>query len=175
MKLLASMICLCASMLAACVGPDSTPDASPLVSADLASLGVGDKTLGTAFKAPPTGIGDGDGFAPQPFVNGDGHPSVMVVAHHTANLNIGALDLHTGPPATRPDVPTWHPRGSSHGPIPNASGWTRSLWYPPTSRCCTPICQERPIHLHVCDTKTSNHRSTRTHLPVPLHVEHECN
>lgn len=96
MKLLALMFCLCASMLAACVGPDSTPDASPLVSADLASLGVGDKTLGTAFKAPPTGIGDGDGFAPQPFVNGDGHPSVMVVAHHTANLSIGALDLHTG-------------------------------------------------------------------------------
>lgn len=96
MKLLASMICLCASMLTACVGPDSTSDTSPLVSADLASLGVGDKTLGTAFKVPPAGIGDGDGFAPQPFINGDGHPSVMVVAHHTANLNIGALDLHTG-------------------------------------------------------------------------------
>lgn len=96
MKLLASMVCLCASMLAACVGPDSTPNASPLVSADLASLGVGDKTLGTAFKAPPTDIGDGDGFAPQPFINGDGHPSVMVVAHHTPNLSIGALDLYKG-------------------------------------------------------------------------------
>jgi hypothetical protein len=66
------------------------------VSANLASLGIGDKTLGTTFTAPPSNIGDGDGFAPQPFVNGDGHPSVMVVAHHTPNLSIGALDLYKG-------------------------------------------------------------------------------
>ena len=92
-------ILLSAGFLAACVGPDSTPasGSNALVSANLTSLGVGDKTLGTAFKAPPSGIGDGDGFSPQPFVNGDGHPSVMVVAHHSNNgLHIGALDLYTG-------------------------------------------------------------------------------
>jgi hypothetical protein len=96
MKKLAAITLCCAGFLAACVGPDSTPVAGTLVSANLASLGAGDKTLGTAFKAPPSGIGDGDGFAPQPFVNGDGNPSVMVVGHHSTGLNIGALDLFTG-------------------------------------------------------------------------------
>jgi len=94
-----AIVLLCAGFLAACVGPDSTPaiPTNTIVSADLVSLGGGDKTLGTAFKAPPSGIGDGDGFSPQPFVNGDGHPSVMVVAHHSNDgLNIGALDLYTG-------------------------------------------------------------------------------
>ena len=80
-----------------------------------------------------------------------------------------------GPPATRPDVSTWHPRRSSHCPLPNASGRTGSLWCPPTSRRCPPIRKERPIHLHVCNTKTSNLRSASMHLPVPLHVEHKCN
>ena len=100
MKKLAAITSCCAGFLAACVGPDSTPVAGTLVSANLASLGIGDKTLGTAFKAPPSSIGDGDGFSPQPFVNGDGNPSVMVVAHHSSTvgggLNIGALDLITG-------------------------------------------------------------------------------
>lgn len=81
------------SLLAACVGPDST--SAPAVSANVNDVGVGDKNLGTPFAQPPSEIGDGDGFAPQPFVNGDGHPAVMVVAHHSTGLNIGSLDLYT--------------------------------------------------------------------------------
>jgi len=81
------------SLLAACVGPDST--STPAVSANVTDVGAGDKNLGTTFIQPPSEIGNGDGFAPQPFVNGDGNPAVMVVAHHSTGLNIGSLDLYT--------------------------------------------------------------------------------
>ena len=87
------------SLLAACVGPDvppelESPPAAP-VSATVTDVGGGQKNLGTTFTQPPSEIGNGDGFAPQPFVNGDGHPAVMVVAHHNTGLNIGSLDLYT--------------------------------------------------------------------------------
>ena len=87
------------SLLAACVGPDatSTPNSStaPAVSASVTDVGAGNQNLGTTFTQPPSEIGNGDGFAPQVFVNGDGHPAVMVVAHHSTGLNIGSLDLYT--------------------------------------------------------------------------------
>jgi hypothetical protein len=65
------------------------------VSANVTDVGAGQKNLGTTFTQPPSEIGNGDGFAPQPFVNGDGNPAVMVVAHHNTGLNIGSLDLYT--------------------------------------------------------------------------------
>jgi len=87
------------SLLGACVGPDATPTPTPppapAVSASVTDVGAGNKNLGTTFTQPPSEIGNGDGFAPQPFVNGDGHPAVMVVAHHSTGLNIGSLDLYT--------------------------------------------------------------------------------
>lgn len=87
------------SLLAACVGPEDppaleSPPAAP-VSANVTDVGAGQKNLGTTFTQPPSEIGNGDGFAPQPFVNGDGNPAVMVVAHHNTGLNIGSLDLYT--------------------------------------------------------------------------------
>jgi hypothetical protein len=87
------------SLLAACVGPEDppaleSPPAAP-VSANVTDVGAGQKNLGTTFTQPPSEIGNGDGFAPQPFVNGDGNPAVMVVAHNNTGLNIGSLDLYT--------------------------------------------------------------------------------
>jgi hypothetical protein len=84
----------CVCLIAACTGPDSTETQSA-TSANVTSLGNANRNLGTSFTQPPSEIGTGDGFAPQPFINGDGHPAVMVVAHHSSGLNIGALDLHT--------------------------------------------------------------------------------
>jgi hypothetical protein len=99
MKTLTCIALATISLLAACVGPDATPTTdsppAPPVSASVTDVGAGQKNLGTTFTQPPSEIGNGDGFAPQPFVNGDGHPAVMVVAHHSTGLNIGSLDLYT--------------------------------------------------------------------------------
>lgn len=84
----------CILLLNACTGPD-TPSTSASSSANIATLGNANRDLGNVFTQPPSEIGNGDGFAPQPFVNGDGHPAVMVIAHHESGLNIGSLDLYT--------------------------------------------------------------------------------
>jgi hypothetical protein len=84
----------CALFLNACTGPDSTPTTAS-TAANIVALGDANRNLGTTFTQPPSEIGTGDGFAPQPFVNGDGHPAVMVIAHHQSGLNIGSLDLYT--------------------------------------------------------------------------------
>ena len=99
MRMLTFIALASISLLAACVGPDvppalESPPAAP-VSASVTDVGAGQKNLGTTFTQPPSEIGNGDGFAPQPFVNGDGNPAVMVVAHHSTGLNIGSLDLYT--------------------------------------------------------------------------------
>jgi hypothetical protein len=80
--------------LLACAGGDQPPTVQR-VNASVQTVTNPDRTLGTRFTAPPTNIGNGDGFAPQPFVNGDGHPAVMVVGHHSSGLEVGALDLAT--------------------------------------------------------------------------------
>ncbi len=79
----------------ACTERPQSPAAPVKATATVQSIGGADRTLGTRFTQPPANIGDGDGFAPQPFVNGDGHPSVMVVAHHENGLKVGALNLYT--------------------------------------------------------------------------------
>jgi len=99
MRMLTFIALASISLLAACVGPDvppalESPPAAP-VSAIVTDVGAGQKNLGTTFTQPPSEIGNGDGFAPQPFVNGDGNTAVMVVAHHSTGLNIGSLDLYT--------------------------------------------------------------------------------
>jgi len=58
-------------------------------------VGDSSRSLGQVFTEPPKNIGNGDGFAPQPLIDGDGNAAVMVVAHHSRGLNIGALDLVT--------------------------------------------------------------------------------
>lgn len=80
--------------LVACAGGDQPPQIVR-VNASVQTVVNPDRTLGTRFTAPPKNIGNGDGFAPQPFVNGDGHPAVMVVGHHSTGLEVGALDLAT--------------------------------------------------------------------------------
>lgn len=89
-------ICLAAAALpmGACTGPDQETSTAPLL-ANVATLGDATRNLGQVFTEPPRNIGSGDGFAPQPFVNGDGNAAVMVVAHHQTGLHIGALDLVT--------------------------------------------------------------------------------
>lgn len=79
----------------ACTERPQSPSGPTTATASVQSIGGADRTLGTRFTQPPANIGDGDGFAPQPFVNGDGHPSVMVVAHHETGLKVGALNLYT--------------------------------------------------------------------------------
>ena len=95
MKKLILLTLSCISTLSACTGTDSTPTPPSATTANVTSLGNANRNLGTTFTQPPSEIGNGDGFAPQPFINGDGHPTVMVVAHHSSGLNIGALDLYT--------------------------------------------------------------------------------
>lgn len=95
LALLSASLGAAALMLSACTGPDSEAAPTAPVLANVVALGDASRNLGQVFTAPPRNIGNGDGFAPQPFVNGDGNASVMVVAHHENGLNIGALDLVT--------------------------------------------------------------------------------
>ena len=124
------------SLLAACVGPEDppaleSPPAAP-VSANVTDVGAGQKNLGTTFTQPPSEIGNGDGFAPQPFVNGDGNPAVMVVAHHNTGLNIGSLDLYTAQKITPVTL-------AANVNTSNGFGYVQDLntkrFYVPTSTC----------------------------------------
>ena len=101
-------------------------------------------------------------------------PSSTTGPLHTSANN--APRTHWTCPATpRPNIPTRLPRRSSYCPFPNDSGRTGTLWCPPPPRGYPSIRQERPIHMYVCNTKTSNYCPASTHLPIPLHVEHERN
>ena len=70
-------------------------NSSQVANASVSLVGDSSRSLGQVFTEPPKNIGNGDGFAPQPFIDGDGNAAVMVVAHHSRGLNIGALDLVT--------------------------------------------------------------------------------
>ena len=70
-------------------------NSSQVANASVSLVGDSSRSLGQVFTEPPKNIGNGDGFAPQPFIDGEGHAAVMVVAHHSRGLNIGALDLVT--------------------------------------------------------------------------------